>query len=148
MIAFLQYMEYNKGIHESHSVRVAYYAREIGRRLHLDEDEITKLGYIALMHDCGKVGVPDYVLTKPGKLDTDERKMMEEHTVIGGKMLESFTAIMGIKEGALFHHERYDGMGYPQGVKGKDIPLYGRINGACGYTIRPGYCSAYDKYDS
>lgn len=116
---------YTKG----HSVRVAYYAREIGRRLHLDEDEITKLGYIALMHDCGKVGVPDYVLTKPGKLDTDERKMMEEHTVIGGKMLESFTAIMGIKEGALFHHERYDGMGYPQGVKGKDIPLYGRIIG-------------------
>lgn len=122
-----------------HSVRVAYYAREIGRRLRMNEEECIQLGYIALMHDCGKVGVPDHVLTKPGKLDPEERKMIEEHTVIGGKMLSSYTAIEGIKDGALYHHERFDGNGYPQGIKGKKIPLLGRIIGVA---------DAYDAMNS
>ncbi len=122
-----------------HSVRVAYYAREIGRRLRMNEEECIQLGYIALMHDCGKVGVPDHVLTKPGKLDPEERKMIEEHTVIGGKMLSSYTAIEGIKDGALYHHERFDGNGYPQGIKGKEIPLLGRIIGVA---------DAYDAMNS
>lgn len=116
---------YTKG----HSMRVAYYAKEIGRRLNMSEEECSKLSYIALMHDCGKMGVPDLVLNKPGRLDSDERRAIEEHTVIGGKMLINYTAIEGIKEGALYHHERFDGTGYPQGIKGKAIPLYGRIIG-------------------
>lgn len=110
-----------------HSVRVSFYAKELGRRMKLSEEELTDLGYIALMHDCGKMGVPDAVLTKPARLDPEERKQMEAHSVIGGKMLEEFSAIEGIQEGAMYHHERYDGKGYPTGLKGEDIPLYARI---------------------
>ncbi len=115
--------EYTKG----HSVRVSMYAKELGRRMKLPEDEVVKLGYVGLMHDCGKIGVPDDVLTKPQGLGSDERLKIKEHTVMGGKILEGFTAINGIRDGALYHHECYDGTGYPEGLKGKEIPLYARI---------------------
>lgn len=110
-----------------HSARVAGYAKELGRRMKLSNDKLVDLGYIALMHDCGKMGVPDAVLTKPAKLDAEERKQMEAHVVIGGKMLEQFNAIAGIRDGVMYHHERYDGKGYPEGLKGEEIPLYARI---------------------
>lgn len=114
---------YTKG----HSARVAVYAQELGKRLGMNKDEVRNLGYIALMHDCGKIGVPDHVLTKPAKLDPEERKIVEEHTTRGGYVLENFTAIDGIRDGALYHHERYDGKGYPTGLKGSDIPICARI---------------------
>lgn len=114
---------YTKG----HSARVAVYAQELGKRLGMNKDEVRNLGYIALMHDCGKIGVPDHVLTKPAKLDPEERKIVEEHTTRGGFVLENFTAIDGIRDGALYHHERYDGKGYPTGLKGSDIPICARI---------------------
>ncbi len=110
-----------------HSMRVASYSQELGRRMQLSEEEIRDLGYIALMHDCGKIGIDDSLLTKPGKLTPEERALIQEHTVKGGHVLENFTAIKGIKEGALYHHERYDGGGYPFGLKGEEIPLYARI---------------------
>lgn len=114
---------YTKG----HSARVSIYAQELGRRIGMKKEEVLNLGYIGLMHDCGKIGVPDNVLTKPAKLDANERKIVEEHTTRGGYVLENFTAIEGIRDGALYHHERYDGTGYPQGLKGADIPLCARI---------------------
>ncbi len=114
---------YTKG----HSARVSIYAQELGRRIGLGKEEIRNLGYIALMHDCGKIGVPDNILTKDTKLDEAERKIIEEHTTKGGYVLENFTAIEGIRDGALYHHERYDGKGYPKGLKGADIPLCARI---------------------
>ena len=79
------------------------------------------------MHDCGKIGIPDSVLNKPGALNPDERKVIEEHTKVGGNILEHYTAIEGIKEGALYHHERYDGGGYPEGLKGDEIPFVARM---------------------
>jgi len=97
--------------------------------MHLEEDEVRNIGYIALMHDCGKMGIPDNILNKPGKLNEEERKIIETHTVMGGKLLENMTAIAGIREGALYHHERYDGKGYPEGLSDTDIPLYARIIG-------------------
>lgn len=117
--------EYTKG----HSVRVSAYSVKIAEQMHMDEEKIRNLGYIALMHDCGKMGVPDHILNKPDKLTPEERSVMEQHTVLGGKLLEHMTAIEGIREGALSHHERYDGKGYPNGLSGKDIPLYARIIG-------------------
>lgn len=114
---------YTKG----HSARVSQYAQELGRRMGMSKEEIRNLGYIGLMHDCGKIGVPDNVLTKPDKLSPEERKVIEEHTTRGGYVLENFTAIEGIRDGALYHHERYDGKGYPKGLKGADIPLCARI---------------------
>ena len=110
-----------------HSTRVAIYASEIARRMGMSEDEVQTMYYIALMHDCGKIGIPDYILTKPGKLTDGERKIIQSHTVVGGSVLEHFTAIPEIRLGALYHHERYDGNGYPEGLKRDAIPLCARI---------------------
>ena len=117
--------EYTRG----HSTRVSAYSVKLAKRMHLEEDEIRHLSYIALMHDCGKMGIPDYILNKPGKLSEEERSIIEQHTVLGGKILENMTAIPGIRDGALYHHERYDGKGYPEGLSDTDIPLYARIIG-------------------
>ena len=114
---------YTKG----HSIRVAAYSREIAKRMKMDKDEVDNVGYIGLMHDCGKMGIPDEVLNKPGKLTAEERKIIESHTLLGGDVLEKFNAIEGIRDGALYHHERYDGHGYPKGLRESEIPLYARI---------------------
>lgn len=114
---------------QGHSMRVADYSVAIAKRMRLPERQLEELGYVALMHDCGKMGVPDNILNKPGTLTEEERKRINEHTTQGGQILENFTAIKGIRQGALYHHERYDGKGYPEGLKGKDIPLYARIIG-------------------
>lgn len=112
-----------------HSTRVAYYTQKIAEAMGLHENEVKCLGYIALMHDCGKIGIPESILTKPAKLTAEEYKMMQSHTTYGGEALKDFTAINGIVEGALYHHERFDGTGYPKKLKGSDIPLYARIIG-------------------
>lgn len=112
-----------------HSLRVALYAAEIARRSGMKEEEITNLKYIALVHDCGKVGVPDSILKKKGTLTPEERDIVKSHTVLGGHILDSFTSIEGIRDGALYHHERFDGTGYPNKLKGKKIPVYARIIG-------------------
>ncbi len=115
--------EYTKG----HSVRVAEYAQLIAGEMGFDQEEVRKIGYIALLHDCGKIVIQDSLLKKPGKLTPDERHEIQQHTVIGGKMLEGFTSLKGAREGALYHHEFYNGEGYPEGLNGKDIPLTARI---------------------
>ena len=116
---------YTKG----HSTRVSYYTQKIAEKMGLHETEVKNLGYIALMHDCGKIGIPDNILTKPSRLTDEEFKIMQGHTTYGGKALEEFTSMDGIVEGALYHHERYDGKGYPKKLKGENIPLYARIIG-------------------
>ena len=112
---------------KGHSVRVADYTVKLAKKMNMSEEEIRHLGYIALMHDCGKMGIEDRVLKKPDKLSEDEQEIIRMHTIYGGKILESMTAIEGIREGALYHHERYDGKGYPEGLKGEEIPLCARI---------------------
>ena len=114
---------YTKG----HSSRVAAYSRELARRIGVDEDELDNVFYVALMHDCGKIGVPDAVLKKPDKLTKEEYAMIQSHTTVGDTILTNFTSIPNISDGAHFHHERFDGKGYPTGIRGKDIPLYARI---------------------
>ena len=117
--------EYTK----AHSLRVALYAAEIARRSGMKEEDVKRIKYIALVHDCGKVGVPDAILKKTGALTPEEREIINSHTVLGGHIMESFNAIEGIREGALSHHERYDGNGYPNKQKGKKIPVCARIIG-------------------
>lgn len=114
---------YTKG----HSQRVAIYAKEIARRMGLDEEEQQHLFYVALLHDIGKIGTADAILKKNGKLTTDEREEIEQHVKIGGDILKDFSAIEGIEAGARYHHERYDGQGYTTHIKGKEIPLFARI---------------------
>ncbi|MCK9170820.1 MAG: HD domain-containing protein [Treponema sp.] len=114
---------YTKG----HSTRVAEYAAEMARCMKIDHNEVTQIYYIALMHDCGKISIPDAVLKKNGRLTDEEYSVIKSHTVIGGEMLQNFTAIPGIRDGALYHHERFDGKGYPSGLAGFQIPLCARI---------------------
>ncbi|MCR5585513.1 MAG: HD domain-containing protein, partial [Lachnospiraceae bacterium] len=115
--------EYTKG----HSVRVSEYAQLLAKEMGYSDDEVRKIGYIALLHDCGKIVVPDELLKKPGKLTPEERHQIQQHTVMGGNMLEGFTSLQGAREGALYHHEYYDGSGYPEGLKGEEIPKQARI---------------------
>ncbi len=110
-----------------HSRRVAAYSRELAKRYGYDDPEA--LYYVALLHDIGKIGIPDKILNKPGKLTPDEYKLIQKHPVIGGEILKDFTAVPGIVQGAMYHHERYDGTGYCQGLAGEDIPVAARIIG-------------------
>lgn len=110
-----------------HSVRVAKCARAIAKELGWSEEEQQNIQYVALLHDIGKIGVPDAVLNKPADLTEEEFVMIRRHPVIGGEILKEIRTIPHVQEGALFHHERFDGAGYPYGLKGRDIPLYARI---------------------
>jgi len=110
-----------------HSTRVAQYSRELAKRMGMSEQEQEHIYYTALLHDIGKIGIPDYLLQKPGKLTDEERNIMQRHPAIGGEILKDYTAIEGIAEGAKYHHERYDGQGYCEGLAGENIPLVARI---------------------
>jgi putative nucleotidyltransferase with HDIG domain len=112
-----------------HSIRVAQYARELSRRMGLPEEEQERIYYIALLHDIGKIGIPDSILNKQGPLNAEERAVIQTHPAVGGQVLKNFTALPDIDDGARFHHERYDGKGYCDGLAGEDIPLVARIIG-------------------
>lgn len=114
---------YTKG----HSVRVASYAREIMRRMGGSEEEQIFICYIGLLHDVGKIRVPDHIINKAGRLTDEEYSQMKLHTVAGYHILREVTAIPDLAEGARWHHERYDGRGYPNGLSGDNIPLAARI---------------------
>ncbi|MBQ7615791.1 MAG: HD domain-containing protein [Butyrivibrio sp.] len=129
MNTFISFIDAKDPYTRGHSRRVAMYAAEIAKRMHLSEDEIQNVYYAGLLHDAGKISVPDAVLNKPGKLTESERKQIQDHTVAGGKMLKQLSSLRGIRETALYHHERFDGTGYPEGLKGDSIPLYARIVG-------------------
>ena len=101
----------------------------IARELGLSDKECENLRRAALMHDIGKIGIPDRILNKPARLDDDEYAIMKSHVTRGAEILKDFTLIEHVVEGARYHHERYDGRGYPDGLKGEEIPLYGRIIG-------------------
>ncbi len=113
----------------THVLRMSHYAAAVARKLDLPEDQVESILYAAPMHDVGKIGIPDRILLKPGKLDPDEWKVMKQHTVIGGKILSGSDAgfIRLAETIALTHHEKWDGTGYPNGLKGEGIPIAGRI---------------------
>ena len=112
-----------------HSYRVAEYAVLIARELGFSEEEQTQIRRTGLLHDIGKIGVPDAILNKTSRLTDEEYEIMKTHTLIGGEILKDFTLIPHVDEGARFHHEHYDGSGYPNGLKGEEIPLNARIIG-------------------
>lgn len=115
--------EYTKG----HSKRVSDYSAAIAKELGFSESELRNIRSIALLHDIGKIGVPDSVLNKPGPLTNEEYHLMKQHTIIGAEILKDIGMIPGIDIGAKYHHERYDGKGYPDGLKKDEIPLIARI---------------------
>lgn len=110
-----------------YSKRVADYTRLIAKEFGYKGEELNLIYYIALLHDCGKIGIPDAVLKKPGKLTDEEFDIIKSHTVRGGEILKSFKSMKDANLGALYHHERYDGKGYPEGRAGEDIPFVARM---------------------
>lgn len=116
---------YTKG----HSLRVAEYSRELARRMGKSMQEVNDIYYIGLMHDIGKIGIPDGIISKPGRLTEEEYQLVKDHPRIGAEILENISEMPGISIGAHWHHERYDGGGYPDGLAGEEIPEVARIIG-------------------
>ena len=112
---------------DDHSLRVAQYALMLAEEMGWDQDEIEKLYYTALLHDIGKVGIHDAILKKKARLSDSEYQIMKTHTSIGAMILKEMEFIENVDEGALYHHEKYDGTGYPFGLKGDEIPMSARI---------------------
>ncbi len=110
-----------------HSMRVAYYSLTLGKELGLDAEALYNLELAALFHDIGKIAVPDAVLNKPARLTEDEFLVMKSHPSKSAEILKGFSPFEDIAIWAKHHHERYDGRGYPDAMKGEDIPLYSRI---------------------
>ncbi len=127
MSTFANFIDTKDRYTKGHSARVSYYSQKIAEKLGMSEEKVRDIGYIGLMHDCGKLSIPGEILRKPGKLTPEEFDVMKSHTTNGGKLLEDFTAIDEIRDGVLYHHERYDGNGYMEGLSGEDIPLVARI---------------------
>lgn len=110
-----------------HSERVNYYAMQLGQAKRLSEVELQVLYWAALLHDLGKIAVPDMVLSKLGKLDDDEYTLMKTHPERGFDILKNIERLQKSLPGVRHHHERFDGEGYPHGLAGEDIPLHARI---------------------
>ncbi|MBR3306602.1 MAG: response regulator [Lachnospiraceae bacterium] len=110
-----------------HSTRVAEYSREIARRCGYDEKRQEEIYMMGLLHDVGKIGVPDSVINKPDRLNDEEFAMIKTHPAVGGRILGNIIEMPSLANGARWHHERYDGRGYPDGLTGEDIPEEARI---------------------
>lgn len=110
-----------------HSTRVSLFSRKIGEALAFNPDELKALETAALFHDIGKIAIPDKILDKPGRLTKEEYEICKTHTLIGYDILHAADEYSDLAIHASSHHERYDGLGYPNGLKGEKIPLYSRI---------------------
>ena len=120
-------LEEKDGYTHGHSLRVAEYSLMLGKSIGLSEKELRELEIAALLHDIGKIGIPDSVLLKPAKLTVAEFEIMKSHPQRSGKILEQIASLRALIPAIRHHHERYDGLGYPDGLKGNEIPLYARI---------------------
>ena len=110
-----------------HSTRVAEYSREISRRAGFSEEVQDEIYMMGLLHDVGKIGIPDAIINKPAKLTDEEYSIIQKHPVTGAKILKNITEFPKLSTGARWHHERYDGKGYPDGIAGEEIPTEARI---------------------
>jgi putative nucleotidyltransferase with HDIG domain len=112
-----------------HSAAVAIYGRDIAERMGLSEEQVELVHLCGLVHDIGKIGLPPGLLEKPGPLTLEERRQMEQHSEIGERILRNVDDYSEIADIVRSHHERIDGMGYPDGIHGEEIPLLARIIG-------------------
>jgi len=121
--------EYRDKETANHLKRMSHYCALIAENLGWSKEDENMILWSSLMHDVGKLGIPDAILQKPGRLTPEERRIMEYHTIIGGNILKGSEAAV-LKQSriiALTHHEKFDGSGYPRGLKGETIPIEGRI---------------------
>ncbi len=124
LVAAIDAKDYYTG---GHSERVSFFAVKIGEKLALPRPMLRTVELGALLHDVGKIGIPDKVLNKPGRLTDEEIEIIRKHTVLGGKILEKSPELFELRRFALSHHERWDGRGYPEGLHGPDIPQSVRV---------------------
>lgn len=127
MDVFTDFVDSRENHKEGHSRRVADISAKIGKELGMTQDQIKDVYYAGLFHDIGKVYVPDYILKKNKDLTTEETETLQQHTVKGAEMLKKCTSVHFAQDGAFYHHEHFDGTGYPSGKAGEEIPLIGRI---------------------
>jgi putative two-component system response regulator len=114
---------------EGHCKRLAAYATALGEALHLSEDELAALYRGGYLHDVGKIGIPDALLLKPSKLTPSEFNLIKQHTVIGERLCGNLRSLGPVRSIVRHHHERLDGSGYPDGLRGEDVPLLAQIVG-------------------
>ena len=112
---------------QGHSENVAYYAKHLASALKLSPQECEDVYIAGLLHDVGKIGIPDNILLKPTKLELSEFELIQMHSYISGQIIEKLKNFSYLKDAVKHHHENFDGSGYPDGLKGKEIPLYSRI---------------------
>src|SRR4030066_970898 len=127
LMALTQALETRDFETHRHSDPVTALSLRIAAKIELSPKEVRNIQWGALLHDVGKIGIPDYILHKEGPLTEDEWVLMKKHSSIGHAMLKDIPFLQPALEIVLHHHERYDGNGYPQGLKGRDIPLTARI---------------------
>lgn len=127
VFALARTVEVRDSYTEGHLHRLAYYAAAVGEQLGLSEREITDVRYGALLHDVGKVGIDETIIHKQGPLNQTEYRVMQQHTIIGERIVAPLRMAAKIGPIVRSHHERWDGSGYPDGLAGEDIPLGARI---------------------
>ena len=125
--ALSQAIDAKDGFTRGHADRVSRIAGAIARDMGLSERQIEEIELAGLLHDIGKIGVEDRILMKPARLDTDEQELMRRHPIYGASILEPSASLKPLVPLILHHHENFDGSGYPDGLKGDDIPLGSRI---------------------
>jgi len=127
VIAFSEALDAKDQYTAGHSRRVMEYSVDIGKRMGMDENDIEQLKKSALLHDIGKIGVPDAVLHKKGVLSNVEYSIIKAHSEIGATILKSIKSFEHLVPAVYHHHEMFNGGGYPSGIKGEQIPLHARI---------------------
>ena len=125
--AFAEAIDAKDNYTGGHSGRVAKYSRLLAEKMGFSREKVEEIYQMALLHDIGKIGVSDLILRKDGKLSEEEFDVIKMHPVKGSEILEHITEKSELAIGARWHHERYDGKGYPDGLKGEEIPIEGRI---------------------
>jgi HD-GYP domain-containing protein (c-di-GMP phosphodiesterase class II) len=125
--ALAQSIEIRDSFTRGHCQRVSDMSVHIGERMGIEQQELMFLRWSAMLHDIGKIGIPEHILNKEGKMTPDEYEVMKQHPVLGGKILNGIPYADRILGGVVHHHERLDGKGYPYGLSGDDIGLQARI---------------------
>ncbi len=149
-----QAAEYRDNDTGMHIIRMSQYCAKLAEEVGMNNSQCELILHASPLHDIGKIGIPDSVLLKPGKLTPEEWEIMKTHTTIGGELLDSSSSplMKTARIIALTHHERWDGKGYPKGIKGEDIPLVGRICSICdvfdALTSRRPYKKAWPVEDA
>ena len=135
MKAIASIIDAKDGYTHKHSERVSAFGVRLARQLGFDADRRSVVELSGLLHDVGKIGVPDAILNKPGKLTDSEFKEMRLHPLHGARILSNIKSdkVVNLLPGVKYHHERWDGKGYPEGLKGEDIPLLGRVLGVADF---------------